>query len=722
MPPALPPIPGAKYFIEFRPGNKEVALKWSARGNDDWGKILQAVRSLPTRMYNSATKKWEVPWNLETQAWLTASGWGMPDESKPVAPREDPRIKQQQLIDSTKLDPEGILIPGLRPYQVDFIKFAQLRHGRLALGDEMGCISGDMTVLASKDGKEQKISLESLYRKFRKTKEKCDWDIQCLLDDGHTIGFGEIVDVLQSGLKKCIHATFEDGSYLIATPDHKVLTDSGWVELKDTVNTYVQTDGINGNFMSKVAFIRSAGMRMTYDVKVLNYSNFVANHTIVHNCGKTVEALSWMVYANAYPALFVVNAPTKLQWQVAYRKWVGSTHCHYPDVVILNGRTPYPLAKDKCYIINWDILADWVGRYVFDNITKTNVFVADGPLTKVGFRLLVGDEIQAIGNPNSQRSVSFIEMSKIVPHVIGMSGTPAMSKPRQFWPLLSIVEPTRFGNMWRFLNRYCDPQEDDFGHKSFDGASHVEELHEQLVGCMLRRTKEEVMKDLPPKTIEAVPLEVDETALKDYKNEEDIAFSDAPWEREEDSPRARVSRLLRTAYLLKEKSMRLWILDFLLSGPKLLLFAWHRDVVDMLYDSLSKWNPAKIYGGMTDNQRQDEINKFIKERSCRVLIANIQAGGVGIDGLQDVCHYAAFCEFAYTPNMHRQAIDRLHRGGQSKPVTAYYLIAPGTIDEEAMEVIDTRAKMMDGIMDGKETSGDDLLTELLERHGKRNCQ
>ena len=72
--------------------------------------------------------------------------------------------------------------------------------------------------------------------------------------------------------------------------------------------------------------------------------------------------------------------------------------------------------------------------------------------------------------------------------------------------------------------------------------------------------------------------------------------------------------------------------------------------------------------------------------------------------------------------MHRQAIDRLHRGGQSKPVTAYYLIAPGTIDEEAMEVIDTRAKMMDGIMDGKETSGDDLLTELLERHGKRNCQ
>ena len=76
---------------------------------------------------------------------------------------------------------------------------------------------------------------------------------------------------------------------------------------------------------SKVQSITNAGLRPTYDMKVLNYNNFTANRVVVHNCGKTVEALSWMTYANAYPALYVVTATTKLQWEAAYRKWVGST-------------------------------------------------------------------------------------------------------------------------------------------------------------------------------------------------------------------------------------------------------------------------------------------------------------------------------------------------------------------------------------------------------------
>ena len=700
MPTPIDPIPGVKYVAEFTKVDKQtVALTWFTHSKDAWKAVLDAVRKLPERSYNAATKKWEVPWNGFTEQWMAASGWKDPPKEKdPTEKREDPRIKQQAKIDATKLDPEGTLIPGLRPYQIDFLKFAQLRHGRLALGDEMGCVCGDMAVVVCKDGKERKISLETLYREFIKTKEKCDWKIQCLLEDGHTIGFGEVVDVLQSGLKKCVHATFEDSTYLIATPDHKVLTDSGWTELKDTLNAYVQTDGITG-FMSKVEFIRSAGMRMTYDVKVLNYGNFVANHVVVHNCGKTVEALSWMVYANAYPALYVVNAPTKLQWQGAYRKWVGATKKHYPDVDVLSGRKPYRLDRSKSYIINWDILSDWKEE-----------------LAQVGFRLLVGDEVQAIGNPESLRASAFKELSQVIPHVIGMSGTPAMSKPMQFWTLLSIVEPSMFKNFFVFKNRYCDPQTDAFGTK-YNGASNVEELHELLVNCMLRRTKSEVMKDLPPKVMEVVPLEVDESALNDYYEEERAVFSGETIEGEKESARNKVAHLLRSAYALKEKSMLLWIEDFLESGKKLLLFAWHRSVVEVLYDTLKAYNPALIYGGMSANEREDARKKFIEDDTCKVMVANIQAGGVGIDGWQSCCDSVAFAEFAHTPTLHNQATDRLHRGGQINTVTAYYLTAPGTIDDDALEVLDTRAKMMSNIMDGKDMASSDLLTELLERRG-----
>lgn len=721
MPDPIEPFSGVKYKAEFTKVEKEtVALTWFTHDKDAWRAILEAIKKLPERQYNAATKKWEVPWNSFTEKWMVASGWkDPPTEKDPNEVREDPRIKQKAKIDATKLDPEGTLIPGLRPYQIDFLKFAQIRHGRLALGDEMGCICGDMTVVIRKDGKERKISLETLYREFIKTKEKCDWEIQCLLEDGHTIGFGEVVDVVQSGLKKCVHATFEDSTYLIATPDHRVLTDSGWTELKDTLNTYVQTDGTKG-FMSKVAFIRSAGLRMTYDVKVLNYGNFTANHIIVHNCGKTVEALSWMVYANAYPALYVVNAPTKLQWQEAYRKWVGATKKHYPDVEVLSGKTPRPLSKYKSYIINWDVLSDWAGHY--ETIEKNGetqvVYICDGPLSQVGFRLLVGDEVQAIGNPESQRAVAFKELSKIIPHCIGMSGTPAMSKPMQFWTLLSIVEPSMFKNFYMFKQRYCDPQNDGYGVK-YNGASNIEELHELLVRCMLRRTKGEVMKDLPPKVMEVVPLEVETSAMDAYYEEERAAFSDDTAKGEKESARNKVAHLLRTAYALKEKSMLQWIEDFLESGKKLLLFAWHRSVVEVLYDTLKAYNPALIYGGMSTNEREEARKKFIENPKCKVIVANIQAGGVGIDGFQDVCSDVAFAEFSHTPNFHRQAEDRLHRSGQHNSVTSYYLVAPGTVDMDAIEILDARAKMLDGVLDGKETATTDLLTEVLERRGMK---
>lgn len=717
--PVLEPIQGVKYVAEFTDEKKTtVALTWYTHSKENWKKILDAVRKLPTREYNPVTKKWEIPWDESTQQWAATAGWPSPKEKDPTVVREDPRIKQKALIDATKLDPEGTLIPGLRPYQVDFLKFAQLRHGRLALGDEMGCICGDMTVATRKDGKERKISLETLYREFIKTKEKCDWEIQCLLEDGHTIGLGEVVDVVRSGLKRCVHVTFEDGVYLVATPDHLVLTDSGWTEIKDTLNAYVQVDGKDGNTMSKVVSIRSAGLRMTYDVKVLNFGNFVANHVIVHNCGKTVEALSWMVYANAYPALYVVNAPTKLQWQGAYRKWVGATLKAYPDVEVLSGKTPHPLSRDKSYIINWDILADWAGHYEYDESAQQNIFIADGPLTRVGFRLLVGDEVQAIGNPNSQRAEAFKSLAEIIPHVIGMSGTPAMSKPLQFWTLLSIVEPSRFKNYFSFANRYCDPQTNGYG-TTYNGASHIEELHELLVQCMLRRTKSEVMKDLPPKVMEVVPLEVDDSSMEAYYEEEHNVFSENIADGEVGNARNKVAHLLRTAYALKEKSLLQWVEDFLESGEKLLLFAWHRSVVEVLFEKLSKWHPARIYGGMSPTEREEARLKFIEDDKCRLVVANIQAGGVGIDGWQAVCSCVAFAEFSHTPNYHRQAEDRLSRMGQTRSVTSYYLVCPNSIDMDAIEVLDKRAKMLDGILDGKETATTDLLTEILERRGVR---
>lgn len=835
--PQFAPVQGVRYSAEYKEGGKFISIAWVAHESGDWQKVLAAVRQLPRRKYNAATKRWVVPATPAMLSWLSVAGFPEPrkPEKKPEAPQFDPGVdpveEQRKKIDAFTLDPDAPLIPGLRNYQLDFLKFASMRHGRLALGDEMGCIDGEAMVQVNRHGAAKRMTLAAFFRKFHSddprkiyTLQERPWFIRCIHQDG-AFRLGEVVDVIDSGERECVRVTFEDGRTLVCTPDHELKTESGWVAAERSVGLQVVCNGteacakcgkpgdlitypgskflgycracmysertgkrykdreiheqvhrdgyvylygyplrnykgqknpagvpkhryvmeqhlgrflephevvhhIDGNprnndianlqllddpaahnqfhkvyrhfkFVNphavRVVSVEFVGTRHTYDVKVLNHANFLADGVVVHNCGKTVEALSWLVYAKRYPALIVVNAPTKLQWQCAYFRWVGSVPGNVPRVAVLQGKTPYMLEPGVSYIINWDILSDW-----------------ESELALMDFKLLIGDEVQAIGNPSSRRSRAFRRLAQKIHDVIGMSGTPAMSKPAQFWPLLNILEPEMFKNQRAFLYRYCAPKHNGFSLQ-FNGASNVKELHAKLVSCMLRRTKDQVLKDLPPKVMEVVPLEVDARAFQDYKAAEAAAF-DTEGTSEKDM-RERVAGLLRTAYALKEKNLLQWVRDFLESGQKLLLFAWHRDVVDLLHTTLKDYNPAKIYGGMNQAEREDARKRFIEDGTCRLMVANIQSGGVGIDGFQDVCSNVAFAEFSYTPNAHRQAEDRLHRSGQKSSVTSYYLVAPGTVDMDAVEVLDDRAKMLDGVLDGKEAADVDLLGELLERRG-----
>lgn len=484
--------------------------------------------------------------------------------------------------------------------------------------------------------------------------------------------------------------------------------------------------------------------------------------------GKTLQSLSWLAYADDFPALIVVTAPTKLQWEREYKRWLNGFK-NSEEITILSGRPsifaksfselekhehfilkesidkkskkkiakkiPFhegqvaavisdenflPVKLSSLYtwndrkkiwvyfkpitsssssvIINWDILDDWLPL-----------------LYKYNFKCIIGDEAQAIGNPTSQRGKAFLKLSKKIPHCIVMSGTPARSRPAQYWSMISCVEPNMFPDYTAYLWRYCDPKFTPFSMQpTFDGARNVKELHAKLMKCMLRRTKDEVMTELPKKQIEVVPLEVDPEIKKAYDGEESMleAITD------KNELRMKVASLNRCAYLMKEKALIKWTEELLeQTGEKVVIFCWHRDVVDLLLEAFAKYNPAKIYGGLSLKEREVEKAKFIEDPSCRVIVGNIQALGTGVDGLQKVCCKAIFAEFANTVTDGRQAEDRLHRGGQEKQVTIYYTLAQGTIDEDMMAALDEKAKILDSVLDGKEVEDIDLLTEILARRG-----
>jgi len=211
---------------------------------------------------------------------------------------------------------------------------------------------------------------------------------------------------------------------------------------------------------------------------------------------------------------------------------------------------------------------------------------------------------------------------------------------------------------------------------------------------------------------DVVLLDADKIELEQYNNEEqgigDVTGIEA---------REKIANLSRSAYAVKEKSLLEWVKLFMESDEKLLLFAWHRTVVDKLYEELAQFQPAKIYGGVTLEKREQEKERFINDENCKIMICNIQSGGTGIDGFQNVCCNVAFAEFASTSTDMEQAEDRLHRGGQDKPVSVYYLIAKGTIDEDMAEVLDEKKKVLAKVLDGKEAEDLDLIVRIAARRG-----
>ena len=127
------------------------------------------------------------------------------------------------------------------------------------------------------------------------------------------------------------------------------------------------------------------------------------------------------------------------------------------------------------------------------------------------------------------------------------------------------------------------------------------------------------------------------------------------------------------------------ITNILESEHKVVVFAYHTDVILGLKEKLKKFNPLALMGSTPSKMRQAVIEKFINNRDSRVFIGQIQAAGVGIDGLQHAASLAVFVEITHTPGEIKQAIGRLYREGQKRPCLFQFLMVEGTVDEQVLD-------------------------------------
>lgn len=409
--------------------------------------------------------------------------------------------------------------------------------------------------------------------------------------------------------------------------------------------------------------------------------------------GKTAQALAYLqLHPEKRPAVVVCPASLKLNWAKECKMWLSN-----PDFAVLSGRNPYPV-DNEILIINYDVLDVWA-----DCLNPS---------------VLIADECHYFKNNKAKRTKAVKKLKKKSDHFIPLSGTPIVNRPIEFYNALNMVEPGLFPSFWKYAQKYCGATHNGFGW-DFSGATNTEELNTLIQSIMIRRKKEDVLKDLPVKARSIVPLEL---SKKDRQEYDSAANNIIRWIRENEgkdqAEKAKQAEVLVSINKLKQiavkgkiKSCIDWIKNFIEVDGKLVVFADNHWVIDKLMEEF-KDVAVKLDGRDDQTTRNEAVKLFQNSDQCRLFVGNMKAAGVGITltASSNTC----FIQFGWTPGDHQQAEDRVHRIGQeADSVNAYYLIAPETIEEDIAQLIDKKAKVLDAVLDGKESDQSSLLSELL---------
>lgn len=444
--------------------------------------------------------------------------------------------------------------------------------------------------------------------------------------------------------------------------------------------------------------------------------------------GKTAQALLAAQAADAYPLLVVCPNVVKTNWARETERWTPRRRA-----TVIHGDGDQVDAFADVIIVNYEILdrhVDWLGSF--------------------GFRGMVVDEAHFIKNKTSQRSRHVLELSERLrartarPLLMALTGTPLINDIEDFraiWQFLGWVDDTK--PLARLMEALEETDLTPADHAFYPAARKA-----VIDMGIVRRRKVDVAEDIPARRIADIPVELDDEDTRSIRAaEEDLARRlvqrykaaletrrtgsvvdgidhelvrrVATWEREEmdtGTGGENVFSMFRRIGRAKAGLAADYAAQLARNVGKVVFFARHVDVMDIAEDTFTRrgLKHTSIRGDQTPRARERAIEAFVNDPDVQVIVCSLAAAGVGVN-LQ-VASNVVLSELSWTDAEQTQAIDRVHRIGQSDPVTAWRIIAAQTIDTRIAELIDSKAGLAARALDGSDEevgSSANIQTEAL---------
>ena len=393
--------------------------------------------------------------------------------------------------------------------------------------------------------------------------------------------------------------------------------------------------------------------------------------------GKTVQALACAAMEGVFPLLIVPPPHLARNWLAETKRFLR-IEGKEPRVHIIKGLTPYPLPEADVYILHYLLLRGW-----------------KKVLPDMNFHTVIFDEVQELRRTGTEKYSAASLLSESCQRVMGLSGTPIYNYGSEIWNVINILDFHFLGDWETFTREWCS----GYGNRIVSKPELLGD-HLRREGLMLRRTKQEVLPELPEKRRLVQEIDADDTLYvrlmapvweKLYRWRQDQALSASARALLEDQ----ISQEARQATgLAKAPYVCQFVKALVNAGENVLLFAHHHAVMDIYKKELKQEKPVFITGRESAGQKEDAVDRFMTGKTDLCVISLRAASGLNLQRATCV----VFGELDWSPAVHSQAEDRAHRIGQKDSLLCYYLVSPGGSDQDMQEALGLKVSQFQLLM------------------------